>query len=73
MVGDRGDSQGPGGVPPLGGPMDHGDDGKKRGRRRVGVPLVIVVNVNRRYPPYWGVHQETASNHSGKGGLLSHI
>ena len=29
LGGDRGDDQGPDGVPPSGGVMDHGDDGKR--------------------------------------------
>ena len=39
LGGDRGDSQGPDRVPPPGGAMDHGDDRKTQGRRRVGVPI----------------------------------
>ena len=33
--GDRGDAQGPDRIPPSGGALDHGDDGKTWGRRRV--------------------------------------
>ena len=39
MGGDRVDAQVPGGVPPPGGTMDHGDDGENWGRRRVVVTL----------------------------------
>ena len=67
---DQGDSQGTGGVPPLGGATNYGDDGKTRGRRRVGVPIGRGCDVSQRDPSHQGVHQEDPANHSGKGGLL---
>ena len=73
MGGDRGDAQGPGGVPTLGGIMDHGDDGETRGRRRVGVPLGSRGNGIRGDPPHQGVHQEAAGEHSGKCVLPPHL
>ena len=38
MGGHRRNSQGPDGVPSLGGATDHGDDGKTWGKSRLGVP-----------------------------------
>ena len=63
------DDQGPGSVPPPGGTEDHMDDGEKRVRRRVGVPLGSGGKGSHGYPPHMGIHQETASDYSGKGGL----
>ena len=39
----------------------------------MGVPLGIGGNGSRGYPHHMGVHQETAGDHSGKGGLPPHI
>ena len=38
LGGDRGDSQGPDGVPPLFGATDHRDDGEKKGSQRGVLP-----------------------------------
>ena len=73
MGGDGVYGQGPEGVPPPVGATDHGADGEMCGRRRVGVPLGSVENVNRRAPPHRGVHQEAVGNHSRKGLLPPHI
>ena len=73
MSGDRGDSQDPGGVPPLGGTKDHGADGETRDRRRVGVPCSSGVNGSRGSPPHRGIHQEMTDIHSRKGGLPPHL
>ena len=73
LGGDRGDYQSPGGVPPLGGAMDHGDEGQTRGRQRVIVTLSSRVNGSRGDPPHWGVHQEVSGKHSRKGGMPTHI
>ena len=73
LSGDRGDSQGPGVILPLGGATDHGDDVKTRGRRRVGVPLGSGGNGSRGAPPHGVVHQEAAGKLSGKGGMPPHL
>ena len=69
LGGYRGDSRGPGGVPPPGGMTDHEDDGKKRGRRRVGVPIGCGGNGIRWDPLHWSVHQEAEYYHRGEGDL----
>ena len=42
MGGDRGYAKGPGGVPSLGGQLDHGYDGGTLGGRGVGIPPPVV-------------------------------
>ena len=69
MGGDRGDAQGPYGVPPLGSAMDHRDDGKTRGRRRVGVPIGRGGNLSHGAPTHRGVNQEAADKHNEEGVL----
>ena len=73
MGGERGYGQGPGGVPPLGGVTDQGDDGKTRVRQRVGVPLSSGGNGYHGDPPQRHVHQEATGNNSVKGGLPPHL
>ena len=73
MGGDVGDAQGTGGVPPPGGEIDHGDDVEPWSRQRLGVPLSSGGIGRRGDPPNWGVHKETAGNHSGKGVTIPHI
>ena len=73
MGGDQGDVQGPDGVPPSGGAMDHGDDGETRGRRRVGVSSGRGGDGLCRDPPHHGIHQETTDDHSREGGLPARI
>ena len=53
--------------------MDHGDDGKLRGRQRVLIPLSSGGNGILRAPPHWGVHHEAAGNHRIKWGLPPHL
>ena len=71
--GDRGDAQGPGGVPPSGGVMVHRDDVKTQSRRRVGVPLGRGGNGRRGVPTHKGVHKEAEDDHSIEGGLLPYL
>ena len=73
LVGDYGDAQGPGWVPPLGGAKDHKDDGKMRGKQRVGVLLVSGGDGSRGDPPHCVVHQEAEVEHSGEGCLLPRL
>ena len=73
LCGDQGDAQGTGGVPPLGGAMDHRNDEKAQGRQRVVVPIVSGGDVIRRDTINWGEYQEATDNHSGKGGLQPHL
>ena len=63
MGGDRGDAQGPDGIPPLGGAMDIKDYGETRGRQRLGLPIGRGGNGFRGDPPHQGVHQEASDNH----------
>ena len=69
LGGEWGDAQGPDGVSPSGGTTDHGDDGKKRGRRRGGVPIVSGGDGSHGDPPHQGVHQEAVDDHRREGGL----
>ena len=73
LSGDRGDSQGPGVILPLGGATDHGRDVKTWDRRRVGLPLGSGGNGNRGFPPHQDLYQWAIGNHSGKVGLPSRI
>ena len=73
MGGDRGDAQGPDGVPTSGGVTDHGDDGETRGRWRVRVPSGRVGDVRYEDPPHHSVHQEAEDKHIGQGCLLPRI
>ena len=73
MGGDRGDAQVPDGIPISGGATDLRNDGEMQGRRIVGLPIGRGGNGRHGYPPYWGVHQEAADDHSGEGGLLPYI
>ena len=65
-----GDAQGPDGVLPLGGVMDHRDYRKTRGRRRLGATLGSGGYGSCGDLPNWGVHQEAAGKHRGEGGLM---
>ena len=56
MVGDGGDAQVPGEVPPPSGTTDHGADGKTWGRWIVGVPPGSGGNGICWYPPPRGLH-----------------
>ena len=58
LGGDRGDAQGPDIVPTMGGATDHGDYGKTRGIRRVGLPIGRKGDGSHKAPPHKGVHQE---------------
>ena len=69
LGGDRRDAQVPGGVPPSGGVTDHGDDSETRDRWRVGVSRGRRGDELHGALPHWGIHQETADNHSGEIGL----
>ena len=73
LVGDRGDAQGPDGIPPSGSTMDHGYDVETRGRRRLVVSRVRGGDGRHGSPPHWSVHQEAEYNHFGEGGLLPHL
>ena len=69
LGGDRVYAQGPDGVPPSGGTTDHGNDGKTRSMRRVGVPIGTGDDGSRMDPPHRGVHQEAEDEYVGEGGL----
>ena len=73
MGGDGVDAQVPMGVPPPGGTMDHGADGKTQVRQIIGLPLVRVGNGSCGDTPHRGIHKETSGNHSGKGCLPPHL
>ena len=63
LGGDRGDSQGPDGILPAGGAMDHGDDGETWGRQRVGISSRRGGNGLCRDPPHDSTHKEATDNH----------
>ena len=69
LGGDQGDAQGPNGIPPYIGSMDHRDDGKTWDRRIVGVSNGIGGDGLCGDPPHWIIHKEAADNHSVEGGL----
>ena len=69
LGGDRGDAQGPDGVPPLGGAKDHRDDGKTWGRRRVGLSRGREGDRLCEASPHRSLNQESAHKNSGEGGL----
>ena len=73
LGGDSGNAQGPVGVPPPGGVTDHGVGREMCIRQIVGVPPDSVGNGRSKAPLHRGVHQDTAYNHSIKGGLPPHI
>ena len=50
--------------------MDHRDDGKTRGRRRLVVPIGNGGDGSRGAPPHRGIYQEATYDHIGEGGLL---
>ena len=56
LGGDRGDSKGPGGVPPPGFQADHEDDGYMWGGRGLGIPPGGGSTGSRRTAPHNGVH-----------------
>ena len=53
--------------------LDHGDDGKTWGRRRVVVSSGKVGDGLRGAPPRWSIHEETLDKHIGEGGLMAHL
>ena len=53
LGGDGGDDQGPGRIPPPNGTTDHEDDGKTRGRWKVGVPPVVEAMEAAGIHPIW--------------------
>ena len=55
MGNDRGDDQGPVGVPPPGGAMDYRAESKMWNRNRVGVPTGSGSNGRHEDPPHSGV------------------
>ena len=73
LGGDRGDYQGPDGIPPAGGAKDHGGDGTVRVRWRVGVSIGRGGDGRCEAPPHWSVHQEVTDNHSVEAGLPPRI
>ena len=73
LIGDRGDDQGPGGVPPPGGARDQGDEGETWSRRRVVVPTGSVFNGSHGAPTNRPFHQEAAGYHMVMCGLLLNL
>ena len=71
MVGDQGDAQGPDGVPPSGGVMDHGDDEKIWVWQRMGVSRGRGGDGLCRDPPHQSIHKEAEDNHIREGGLTA--
>ena len=69
MGGDRGDAQGPDGIPPYSGKTDHGDDRETWGRRRVVLSSGRRGNGLRWDPPHQSIHKEARDNHIGEGVL----
>ena len=70
LGGERGDTQGPDVIPPLGGLMDQKDVRKTWGQRRVRVSSGRGGDGICRAPPHRSIHKEVADNNSGEGGLL---
>ena len=73
LGGEQGDAQVPDRVPLSGGVIDHGGNGKIRGRRIVGVPISREGGGSRGVPFHWGLHQEAVDEHSGESGLPSRL
>ena len=73
MSGDGGDAEFCGGVPPPGGQADHGDDGDMWGGRGVVISPSSDSTRIRGTTPHNGVNLEAAGEHSGKGGIPTHL
>ena len=73
LGGDWGYDKGPSRVTSLFGATDHGDDGKTRGRRGVGVPSGRGGDGCRRAPSHKSVHKEAAENDRRESGLLPRL
>ena len=69
LGGDQGYSQGPDGVPPSGGAIDHGDEGETWVRHIVVLSSSRGCDGLRGDPPHQIIHQEVEDGHSGEGGL----
>ena len=73
LGGDWRDDQGPFRVPPSVRVKDHGDDKKKRGKRRMRIPIGKGGDGSRGAPPRVGVHQEPSEKNIREDGLPPHL